>query len=270
MALYAGKHALVTLITCTLGEEGEIVVPGLEHLAADREDSLGCTASSELAAACEALGVDDHRFLGGPGRWRDSRDDGRADERAIRELLLAGRPHRSHARAGRGHARDAPAGRHHLRRERLLRPPRPHPGAPGHGRRVRSLRRSGLRARPRRAVAAVRSSTTQAIPRARSSSRACRRLPTGASDAGLTRTAVVIDDDIWSRRSIDMADQSQAKVAAMRAHNRRSPSDGMFYAMADGGGRDVLRLRDLPPGARGARPTGPDGKEDDVFAGIGE
>ena len=26
----------------------------------------------ELAAACAALGVTDHRFLGGPGRWRDS------------------------------------------------------------------------------------------------------------------------------------------------------------------------------------------------------
>ena len=26
----------------------------------------------ELAAACAALGVSDHRFLGGPGRWRDS------------------------------------------------------------------------------------------------------------------------------------------------------------------------------------------------------
>src|SRR5207247_6443702 len=26
----------------------------------------------ELDAACTALGVSDHRFLGGPGRWRDS------------------------------------------------------------------------------------------------------------------------------------------------------------------------------------------------------
>ena len=33
---------------------------------------LGPHRIEELAAACEALGVTDHRFLGGPGRWRDS------------------------------------------------------------------------------------------------------------------------------------------------------------------------------------------------------
>src|SRR5882724_8146471 len=38
MARYAGEHALVTLITCTLGEEGEIVVPELRHLASDQDD----------------------------------------------------------------------------------------------------------------------------------------------------------------------------------------------------------------------------------------
>ncbi len=51
------RHALVTLVTCTLGEEGEIVVPHLEHLASSREDGLGWHRIDELAAACEALGV---------------------------------------------------------------------------------------------------------------------------------------------------------------------------------------------------------------------
>jgi N-acetyl-1-D-myo-inositol-2-amino-2-deoxy-alpha-D-glucopyranoside deacetylase len=72
MAKYAADNVLVTLITCTLGEEGEILVPGLEHLAADKDDGLGQHRIGELAAAMEALGVTDHRFLGGPGRWRDS------------------------------------------------------------------------------------------------------------------------------------------------------------------------------------------------------
>src|SRR4051794_159779 len=72
MAKYAAEGALVTLVTCTLGEEGEILEPGLEHLAADRDDALGQHRIGELAAAMEALGVRDHRFLGGPGRWRDS------------------------------------------------------------------------------------------------------------------------------------------------------------------------------------------------------
>jgi N-acetyl-1-D-myo-inositol-2-amino-2-deoxy-alpha-D-glucopyranoside deacetylase len=73
MAKYAAQDgAQVTLLTCTLGEEGEILVPALEHLAADREDGLGQHRIGELADAMKALGVTDHRFLGGPGRWRDS------------------------------------------------------------------------------------------------------------------------------------------------------------------------------------------------------
>src|ERR1700742_1446396 len=72
MAMYADQGAAVTLVTCTLGEEGEILVPELAHLAADRDDALGEYRIGELAAAMKALGVDDHRFLGGPGRYRDS------------------------------------------------------------------------------------------------------------------------------------------------------------------------------------------------------
>ena len=72
IAKYAAEGAHVTLVTCTLGELGEIIPPSLAHLAADREDRLGEYRIGELDAACAALGVTDHRFLGGPGRWRDS------------------------------------------------------------------------------------------------------------------------------------------------------------------------------------------------------
>src|SRR4051812_859288 len=72
MAKYAAEGAHVTLVTCTLGEEGEILVPALEHLAADKEDGLGQHRIGELAGAMKELGVTDHRFLGGPGRFRDS------------------------------------------------------------------------------------------------------------------------------------------------------------------------------------------------------
>jgi N-acetyl-1-D-myo-inositol-2-amino-2-deoxy-alpha-D-glucopyranoside deacetylase len=72
MAKYAASGAQVTLVTCTLGEEGEILVPGLSHLASDKEDRLGEHRITELDEACRALGVSDHRFLGGAGRWRDS------------------------------------------------------------------------------------------------------------------------------------------------------------------------------------------------------
>jgi N-acetyl-1-D-myo-inositol-2-amino-2-deoxy-alpha-D-glucopyranoside deacetylase len=72
MAKYAAEGALVTLVTCTLGEEGEVIPPELAHLAADRDDALGEYRIGELAAAMSQLGVTDHRFLGGPGRYRDS------------------------------------------------------------------------------------------------------------------------------------------------------------------------------------------------------
>ncbi|MET8292770.1 N-acetyl-1-D-myo-inositol-2-amino-2-deoxy-alpha-D-glucopyranoside deacetylase [Streptomyces sp. NPDC005180] len=72
MAKYAAEGAHVALVTCTLGEEGEVIPPGLAHLAPDREDTLGPFRAGELAAAMKELGVTDHRFLGGAGRFRDS------------------------------------------------------------------------------------------------------------------------------------------------------------------------------------------------------
>lgn len=72
MARYAAAGARVTLVTCTLGEEGEVLVPELEHLHATRSDELGDHRRRELADAMAALGVQDWRVLGGAGRWRDS------------------------------------------------------------------------------------------------------------------------------------------------------------------------------------------------------
>jgi len=72
MAKYAAEGAQVTLVTCTLGELGEVIPPDLAYLAWDADGGLGQYRIGELAAACEALGVTDHRFLGHPGKWRDS------------------------------------------------------------------------------------------------------------------------------------------------------------------------------------------------------
>ncbi len=72
MAYYAAQGVQVTLLTCTLGEEGEILVPALAQLDAAQADQLGGYRIAELAAAMQALGVADHRFLGGAGRFRDS------------------------------------------------------------------------------------------------------------------------------------------------------------------------------------------------------
>src|SRR6266567_9081233 len=72
MARYAAEGAQVTLVTCTLGELGEIIPPSLSYLAEGDGTRLGEYRIGELNAACAELGVTDHRFLGGPGRWRDS------------------------------------------------------------------------------------------------------------------------------------------------------------------------------------------------------
>jgi N-acetyl-1-D-myo-inositol-2-amino-2-deoxy-alpha-D-glucopyranoside deacetylase len=73
MARYAaGPETSVTLVTCTLGEEGEVIPPELALLAPGESDQLGGYRIAELTEACAALGVTDHRFLGGAGRWRDS------------------------------------------------------------------------------------------------------------------------------------------------------------------------------------------------------
>ncbi|THV43102.1 N-acetyl-1-D-myo-inositol-2-amino-2-deoxy-alpha-D-glucopyranoside deacetylase [Glycomyces buryatensis] len=73
LAHYAARSdAHVTVVTCTLGEEGEVRVPQLAQLAADQADQLGGYRYWEYRQATAALGVTDTHFLGGVGRWRDS------------------------------------------------------------------------------------------------------------------------------------------------------------------------------------------------------
>jgi N-acetyl-1-D-myo-inositol-2-amino-2-deoxy-alpha-D-glucopyranoside deacetylase len=73
MAMYAALGAEVTLVTCTRGEEGEVLVEEHAHKAAAHDDLLGDHRVIELADAMTALGVTDHRFLGEPNiKYRDS------------------------------------------------------------------------------------------------------------------------------------------------------------------------------------------------------
>ncbi|MGV1087711.1 MAG: N-acetyl-1-D-myo-inositol-2-amino-2-deoxy-alpha-D-glucopyranoside deacetylase [Mycobacterium sp.] len=72
IAQCVARGAQVTVLTCTLGEEGEVIGDRWAGLAVDRADQLGGYRIGELTAALRALGVDEPRFLGGAGRWRDS------------------------------------------------------------------------------------------------------------------------------------------------------------------------------------------------------
>ncbi|MEU2713659.1 N-acetyl-1-D-myo-inositol-2-amino-2-deoxy-alpha-D-glucopyranoside deacetylase [Streptomyces sp. NPDC007205] len=69
MARYAAEGAHVALVTCTLGERGEVIPPELRHLTGP---ALGAHRRGELAAAVRELRVTDARLLGGAGRYGDS------------------------------------------------------------------------------------------------------------------------------------------------------------------------------------------------------
>lgn len=72
MATYAGQGAAVTLVTCTLGERGDIVDADLAERVQSGDISLSQLRIQELTEAMAALGVTDFVRLGGDGRWHDT------------------------------------------------------------------------------------------------------------------------------------------------------------------------------------------------------
>jgi N-acetyl-1-D-myo-inositol-2-amino-2-deoxy-alpha-D-glucopyranoside deacetylase len=91
MAKYVAEGAAVCLVSCTLGEEGEVLVEDLAHLAPEHNDDLGAHRLGELKLAMEMLGVTDFIRLGGDGRYRDSGMAYAPDGRAIaRDVLREG------------------------------------------------------------------------------------------------------------------------------------------------------------------------------------
>ena len=76
IAHYARRGADVHVVTCTLGEEGEVIGDQWAQLAVDRADQLGGFRIWELTKALAALGIGEPMFLGGAGRWRDSGMEG--------------------------------------------------------------------------------------------------------------------------------------------------------------------------------------------------
>src|ERR1700677_2037776 len=96
MARYVAEGVRVALVTCTMGERGGIRESypdaDIRDLVPENEESrlalLAKLRAAEIEAALTKLGVTEHWYLGGPGRWRDSgarRDD---DSRAFRRADL--------------------------------------------------------------------------------------------------------------------------------------------------------------------------------------
>lgn len=65
----------VHVLTCTLGEQGEVIPPELAHVDADHDDTLAEHRRGELHAALTVLGAHGHILgaeAGRPSRYRDS------------------------------------------------------------------------------------------------------------------------------------------------------------------------------------------------------
>lgn len=262
MAHYAATGAHVTLVTCTLGEEGEIHVPALAQLCAAEADQLGGYRIGELAAACAALGVTDHRFLGGAGRYRDSGMMGLATNEHPRAFWQADL--------------DVAAG-YLVEVIREVRPqvlvtydPDGFYGHPDHIQAHRVAMRAvelaaaeGIApakvywtAMPRSVLDAGLETFTESSDNPFAGIESADELPFGTPDA-----------EIAAR--IDGTDQHAAKEAAMRAHATQIPANSWLYSIAGNFGGEFMGVEyfTLAVGEKGPG-AGPYGWEDDLFAGI--
>ncbi|MGW3655805.1 N-acetyl-1-D-myo-inositol-2-amino-2-deoxy-alpha-D-glucopyranoside deacetylase [Streptomyces sp. NPDC005151] len=268
MALYAARGARVALVTCTRGEEGEVIPPELAHLAADRDDTLGDHRIGELAAAMKELGVTDHRFLGGPGRFRDSGMMGAeqnhrpgafwntdVDEAAgyLVEVIRSVRPQvlvTYDPDGGYGHPDHIQAHRVAMRAADLAADPA-YRGALGAPHAIDKIYWNRVpRSVAEQAFARLRSTAPDAFP-------------------GIAAIADVpgVVNDTRITTEIDGAAHAAAKTAAMRAHRTQIAVDGPFFALSNDLGQPVFTTEyyELVRGTSGA-PAG--ARERDLFAGV--
>jgi N-acetyl-1-D-myo-inositol-2-amino-2-deoxy-alpha-D-glucopyranoside deacetylase len=272
MARYADQGAGVTLLTCTLGEEGEVLVPELAQLAADQADQLGGYRMGEIAGAMAALGVTDHRWLGGAGRYRDSG--------------MAGTPANDHPRAF-WNADLGEAVAHAVAVVRGVRPqvvvtydPNGGYGHPDHIQAhrvamgaVEAAGDPGYRPDlgPAWSVAKVywccvpRSVLQRGIDAL--AARGEESFFEGVTDAADIPFSVP-DDQVTA--AVDGTAQAGRKDAAMRAYPTQILVDGPFFALSNNLGQEVLGTEyyRLVRGERGPAGGGAEGWEDDLFAGL--
>lgn len=89
LADLARRGADVLVVTCTLGEEGEVIGETYQGLVNDESDQLGGFRIHELTRALDILGVRGE-FLGDVGRYRDSGMAGSPASRNPRAFVNSG------------------------------------------------------------------------------------------------------------------------------------------------------------------------------------
>jgi N-acetyl-1-D-myo-inositol-2-amino-2-deoxy-alpha-D-glucopyranoside deacetylase len=278
MAKYAAEGIGVTLVTCTGGEMGEILVPELAHMAADQDDTLADQRKVELDLAMKELGVTDHRYLGGFKRYRDSGMQWHEDGHAV----AADDVHENafwHA--------DLTEAADHL--VEVIREVRPQVlvtydefGGYGHPDHIQAHRVATYAA----SLAAVPSYKPElgeahdiakvywgamSASRMRDGLRRLRAAGDTTTFEGLDPDGplpkFIAEDDALAA-AVDAGDYVDSKLAAMRAHATQIAVDGPFFALSNNIGNQVwgTEFFRIAKGTQG--PLGEDGLETDLFAGL--
>jgi N-acetyl-1-D-myo-inositol-2-amino-2-deoxy-alpha-D-glucopyranoside deacetylase len=280
MAKYASEGAGVTLVTCTLGEEGEVLVDELAHLAADRDDGLGWHRIGELEAALKELGVTDHRFLGGAGHYRDS---GMADSPNGGAMAPESVRPDSFWAADLREAADLLVP--------IIREIRPQVlvtydeyGAYGHPDHVQA-HRVAMYATQLAGIESYRPDLGQpwriqkiywnamAEGRLRAGLRALRESGDNTTFEGMDPDGPLppfVTPDEWVTTDIDGNAWVEQKLAAMRAHATQITVDGPFFALSNNLGNQVWGIESyrLVQGTVVPDPAAESNRETDLFAGV--
>lgn len=260
MALYADLGAQVTLVTCTRGEEGEVLVPTLAHLASGAEDGLGKHREVELANAMQALGITDFRFLGAPEKsFRDSgmmdtepnkRPDvfWQADRDTAAKLLV-----------------------------KIIHEVRPHVlitydeiGGYGHPDHIQA-HRVAMRAVELAEQWKVQKVYWNTMPKSvlEESMKKMKELGSDFFGAESVDDLPFAKDDKFVTTLIDGENYVQNKLDAMKAHETQISTDGPFFALSNNLGLQVWgdEYYTLVLGDK-AEPFNDQGRETDLFAGV--
>ena len=277
MARYVDAGIGVTLITCTAGEMGEVLVPDLSHLAHEATGGLGEHRRGELDEAMEVLGVSDHRFLGGYGRFHDSGMAWHEEGHAVAAETL---PDNAFWKADLTEAADELV--------TVIREVRPQVlvtydqfGGYGHPDHIQA-HRVAMYAAQLAAVPSYRLDlgephdiakiywTAMSESRMRNSLRALREAGDTETFAGMEPDGklppFVTPDELISAR-VDGAATVQRKMDALARHRTQVKTDGHFFASAESGhswwSEEFYRL------VKGtAGPSDDEGFETDLFAGM--
>jgi N-acetyl-1-D-myo-inositol-2-amino-2-deoxy-alpha-D-glucopyranoside deacetylase len=278
MAKYAAEGRGVTLVTCTAGEMGEVLVPELGDLAFEKDGGLGEHRRGELAAAMAALGVTDHRFLGGFGRYHDSGMAWHDDGHAVAADFV---PDNSFWHADLTEAAD------HL--VAVVREVQPQVlvtydefGGYGHPDHIQA-HRVAMYAAQLAAVPSYRRDLGEpweiakiywgamSESRMRAGLRALRDAGDSTTFEGMDPDGplprfIVPDEDLGA--VVDATDYVDRKMAAFAAHATQITLDGPFFALSNNLGDAVWGLEFFRRVKGASGPVGDDGLEADLFAGL--